>query len=222
MPEPPPYYRGELAPSTAVMPRNRPARVLRLKPAAPADLEQLLALDRLCLGGLWNRQGYARELASPNSTLLLLAERDCRARVPLERALGLGCLWSILEEAHITVLGVRPECRRQGLGRLLLGALLQAAITRQLERASLEVRASNDAAIGLYRQFGFVALGQRRNYYTDPIEDATVLWLRGLDEPALAAWLQRQQAALQRCLARAGWAFCDERDRAAVPAWDGP
>jgi len=152
----------------------------------------------------------------------LLAEQGCRTRVPLERALGLGCLWSILEEAHITVLGVRPECRWQGLGQLLLGALLQAAIAHQLERASLEVRASNDAAIGLYRQFGFVPLGQRRNYYTDPIEDATVLWLRGLDEPALAAWLQRQQAALQRRLTRAGWAFCDERDRAAVPAWSGP
>ena len=43
-------------------------------------------------------------------------------------------------------------------------------------RATLEVRRSNDPARMLYERFGFSVAGVRRGYYSNPVEDALVLW----------------------------------------------
>ena len=54
--------------------------------------------------------------------------------------------------------------------------MLSAAAREGATRATLEVRASNAAALGLYRSFGFAVRGRRPNYYTNPVEDALILW----------------------------------------------
>ncbi|CAA9322336.1 Ribosomal-protein-S18p-alanine acetyltransferase [uncultured Microcoleus sp.] len=74
--------------------------------------------------------------------------------------IGLGCLWAILEEAHITILAIHPRFQGQGLGQALLWALLTKAHYRQLERATLEVRESNLSALSLYHKFGYMVLRQ--------------------------------------------------------------
>ena len=43
-------------------------------------------------------------------------------------------------------------------------------------RATLEVRASNDDALRFYEGLGFRAAGRRKHYYTNPVEDAVILW----------------------------------------------
>jgi len=124
--------------------------------------------------------------------------------------LAIGCSWAILEEAHITLLAVELDYQRQGLGQTLLCCLLKAAHDRGLERATLEVRVSNQAAIALYEKFGFQTAGRRKRYYAETGEDALVLWRGGLHHPhfpqTLANW---QQAASDR-LGRSGWQFNDE------------
>ena len=172
--------------------------LLELKLLTPQHLPAVLELDHLCFGGFWTLGNYQRELDSPNSDLLGLF-------VPLEPfLLGFGCLWAILDEAHITILAVHPHHRRQGLGQALLIALLQAAFARGLSRATLEVRASNAACL-LYQKFGFKVAGRRRRYYQDTGEDALVLWRSGLQHPAfketLAIWHQQAQERLSA----AGW-----------------
>ncbi|MEC4807057.1 MAG: ribosomal protein S18-alanine N-acetyltransferase [Jaaginema sp. PMC 1079.18] len=147
-----------------------------LKPITAADLDAVVELDRVCLGGLWTKAGYQRELDSPNSELWAIA----RSPQQPQSLIALGCFWAILEEAHITLLAVAPAYRRQGLGRLLLATLLQQAQKRGLERATLEVRCSNQAAIALYQKFGFKIAGTRKKYYQDNQEDALILWLGGL------------------------------------------
>jgi putative ribosomal-protein-alanine acetyltransferase, rimI-like protein len=57
----------------------------------------------------------------------------------------------------------------------LLNALLDAAAERECEAVLLEVRASNDGAIALYKEAGFKALAKRRGYYSHPREDAVVM-----------------------------------------------
>lgn len=133
-----------------------------------------VALDRLCLGGLWTEEGYQREVDSPNSDLWGITDPD----VP--GLLALGCLWSILDEAHITLLLVHPEHRRQGLASQLLGALLQSARQRGLAWATLEVGVTNTAALTLYQKFGFQTIGTRKGYYQQTGEDALILWRKGL------------------------------------------
>lgn len=117
---------------------------------------------------------------------------------------ALGCLWSILEEAHITLLGVDPAYRRQGLGQFLLYVLLTCAQHRGLERATLEVRVSNQGAIALYEQFGFRRAGCRKHYYSDG-EDALILWLNGLHRPEFAQSQQQWWQSIELKLQATGW-----------------
>ncbi|PRY63100.1 ribosomal-protein-alanine N-acetyltransferase [Vreelandella songnenensis] len=74
-------------------------------------------------------------------------------------------------EAELQAIGVLPSCRHQGVGRALMQAVLVKASEWQSERLLLEVRAGNQAAIALYRHFGFVHDGQRKGYY--PAVDQT-------------------------------------------------
>ncbi|WOB44967.1 ribosomal protein S18-alanine N-acetyltransferase [Thermoleptolyngbya oregonensis NK1-22] len=152
------------------------------------QVDAAVALDRQCLGGLWTEDGYLREIDSPNSTLLALTAAAGDGETSLA---GLGCLWMILDEAHITTLAVHPAQRGRGLGQLLLTALMQAAWHHQMHWATLEVRASNRAAIALYQKFGFTDVGLRPRYYQNPEEDALILWRRGLQEPDFSDTLRQ-------------------------------
>ena len=167
-------------------------KTLELKNAIVDDIEEIVALDRLCLGGIWSADGYLREIDSPNSSLLLLWVTQGKSP---SKAVGIGCLWSIVEEAHITLLGIDPEYQQQGLGTLLLHSLLKDAVKRGLARATLEVKVTNQPAINLYEKFGFKFAGRRKNYYPKTGEDALILWLNGLNKPDIEQklddwWLQ--------------------------------
>lgn len=166
-------------------------------PLTPDLLPAAVELDRLCLGGLWTYDGYARELESPNSDLLVLSHNHDTESPTL---MGLGCSWAIVDEAHITLLAIHPQYRRSGLGSALFWALLTSAYQRGMERATLEVRASNQSALSLYQRFGFQEAGRRRRYYPDD-EDAVILWRSKLQYPdfpeTLAMWKQEIDDRLQ-------------------------
>jgi [ribosomal protein S18]-alanine N-acetyltransferase len=176
---------------------------LILKPLDIAVLPAVIALDQQCLGGLWSLDGYQRELDSPNSDLIGLFHRS---RINSDDTLiGFGCLWAILEEAHITVLAVHPNYQRQGLGQVLLWQLLQSAHLRGLEWATLEVRPSNQAAILLYAKFGFQEVGRRRRYYQNTGEDALILWRRGLQDDAFQQQLLTWKHSIRLQIKQNGW-----------------
>jgi len=117
----------------------------------------------------------------PKATYLAAIDpTDGNADKPIH-LLGIGCLWAILEEAHITTLAIEPAYQSQKLGQFLLTELLLHGYRRGLTRATLEVRASNEKALGLYQKFSFREAGQRRRYYSNG-ENARVLWRSGLQE----------------------------------------
>lgn len=178
---------------------------VRIKPLQEEQLPAVVALDKLCLGGLWTMAGYQRELASPNSQILVLttpAPGKKNAQLAQESIflLGIGCFWMILDEAHLTVLAVHPDYQGQGLGQLLLYHLLREAVDHGLERSTLEVRESNQVALAIYHKFGFREAGRRKAYYPNNLEDALILWRSGLQTPEfqlqLATWQQRLQQRL--------------------------
>ncbi len=151
--------------------------LLELKPITPQMLKAVVELDQLCFGGLWTMEGYEREIDSSNADLLGLSFPGYS---PL--LVGMGCLWAIVDEAHITILAVHPRYQSQGFGQFILLSMLASAQRRGLERASLEVRTSNKGAIALYQKFGFKTAGIRKRYYSDTGEDALILWRGGLQE----------------------------------------
>lgn len=77
-------------------------------------------------------------------------------------------------EMDIINVAVRREWRRKGIGARILALVLQAAAKMGMQRATLEVRCSNFAAIGLYEKLGFGRCGRRKRYYPDTGEDALV------------------------------------------------
>lgn len=161
-------------------------KLLHIRSAIAEEIPEILALDQLCFNGIWSEDGYRREIDSDKSSLLILSIEDNAA----SKIIGIGCSWSILEEAHITLLGIDPNYHRQSLGSLLLYTLLKDAVNRQLERATLEVVTSNQVAINLYKKFGFEVAGTRKNYYPKTGEDALILWRNGLDKPEFHQELQ--------------------------------
>lgn len=90
---------------------------------------------------------------------------------------GFSVVMPILDEWHLLNLCVAPAVQRQGVGRRLLEYLLDQANKAEVASVWLEVRVSNEAAIQLYSQYGFEAVGRRRDYYPAPggREDALVL-----------------------------------------------
>ena len=83
-------------------------------------------------------------------------------------------------EGEIQRIAVLPECRRLGVGRKMMEAMVNDAMANQVHAISLEVRESNLAARKLYESFGFAAEAVRKGYYHNPLEDALIMWMRGL------------------------------------------
>ena len=158
---------------------------ITVSPISVDEIESLVILDRLCFGGLWSIDSYRRELTNENSHFLgISVAKDLEPAT--SGIIGFGCFWAILDEAHITLLGIHPQYQRQGLGKLLLSALLDKARTIEMARATLEVRASNQGAIDLYEKYDFQIVGRRKKYYQDNDEDGVIMWRGGLQHPGNA------------------------------------
>jgi [ribosomal protein S18]-alanine N-acetyltransferase len=130
-----------------------------------SDLPSAMELDSLCIPRPWSEAVWREELESPFSLYLVLEqEGEIYGQIGVRH---------ILDELHITTLAVRPERRRRGHARTLVGAALAAF--PEARRIHLEVRPSNTAARTLYEALGFATTGRRRRYYGD--EDALLMTL---------------------------------------------
>lgn len=135
----------------------------------PAQLQEVIDLEARSFDNPWSADLVAREVEQEHASLLVITEA--------ETVLGFVILWVILDEIHILNVAVEPSLRRKGIAKVLLRELIERGRQRGLASAILEVRVSNEAAIGLYRSLGFDVVGKRRAYYSDG-EDA---WLMQLD-----------------------------------------
>ena len=136
----------------------------------PDQIEDVLAVEEASFTNPWTREMYLSELENRGVSYCYLARDDA------QRVVGFCSFWRVLDELHINNLAVLPAQRREGVASALLTRVLQEGAALGAERATLEVRRSNDAARMLYERFGFTIAGVRRAYYSNPIEDALVLW----------------------------------------------
>jgi ribosomal-protein-alanine N-acetyltransferase len=89
---------------------------------------------------------------------------------------GFCAFWLVVDEIHINNVAILPHLRGQGIGTALMTRVFAEARRLGARRATLEVRASNEGARRLYERLGFFVAGTRRHYYTNPVEDALILW----------------------------------------------
>lgn len=98
------------------------------------------------------------------------------------KTLGYAGLSLICGEGYITNVAVYKEFRGMGIGKMLLDEMIEFAKNNDAEFISLEVRISNAVAISLYEKMGFLCEGRRKNFYTNPNEDAIIMTRRFIDE----------------------------------------
>lgn len=190
------------------------------------DIPDVAAVERLCFSNPWPPSAYRRELRDParNHYIVLrwtgdegadtgVAERP-RPLLPLfsfgrrgetgsrSRIVGFAGLWIMLDEAHITTIGIAPDHRRRSLGELLFVRLVDEAVRRGARWVTLEVRVSNEAAQTLYRKYGFEIQGTRRNYYSDNNEDAYIMWSPELSDAAVLERYRALREDLERRMSR--------------------
>lgn len=166
-------------------------------PLTPADLDEVVALEQACFSAPWPRRAFHDDLGNTCARYVVLWATHSPA------VLGYAGLWLLVDEAHITTLAVHPDHRRRGLGELLLFHLFDLAAKLDIRFLTLEVRAGNQAALGLYRKYGFGQEGVHRRYYTDTGEDAIIMWSRDLTAPATQRFLRQRWQSLRSRLAAA-------------------
>jgi len=137
------------------------------------DLEQVAAIDQLSFSLPWPARSFQFELTDNPASRCWVAELD-------GRVVGMVVAWLIVDEIHIATIAIHPDFRKQGLGEKLLSHTLQSAKTEGAVSSFLEVREGNDAAIKMYRKFGYIKSGRREGYYKDNGEDAILMILASL------------------------------------------
>lgn len=132
-----------------------------------AHVAQVAELEKQCFSTPWSLASVTAELTNPLSVWVVAVEGDI--------VTGYVGSQSVCGEADMMNLAVMPEYRCRGIGKDLVHALIQRLQQKDVHCLTLEVRASNVAAIGLYTSLGFLQVGRRPNYYTAPKEDALIL-----------------------------------------------
>ncbi len=146
--------------------------VMMIRRMNTLDIDGVLAVEQHSFAIPWSREGFVNEMNNELSYYLVMVEAG--------KIIGYAGMWLIVDEAHVTNVAVLPTYRGKKLGEKIMSALLEHAKKRGAVRMTLEVRASNTVAQGLYSKFGFTAQGRRRNYYTDTKEDALIMWCEKL------------------------------------------
>ena len=129
---------------------------------------QVAELERICFGTeAWSEKSVASELNNPLSFWLVAVDGD--------RVAGYVGSQTVLDESDMMNVAVHPDYRKQGIATALIVGLVEELRKKGSHCLTLEVRASNENAISLYKKLDFQEVGRRKNYYRNPREDALIL-----------------------------------------------
>lgn len=142
---------------------------IKVVPIEYKHIKEIAKLEKICFSTPWSENAIKE--AYQNGTKFFVATKD-------NKVLGYVGISAIIDEGYITNIAVFPAYRKQGVGSALLNHLFTFAKENALSFISLEVRESNHTAISLYKKFGFKTEGKRKNFYTEPSEDALIMTKR--------------------------------------------
>jgi ribosomal-protein-alanine N-acetyltransferase len=195
------------------------------------DIDEVSAVETRSFPSAWPISAYRRELRNRRQSFYVVLrddpdvpvitttprhvpdEEDEGSRIPflpfLRRGgphrrmpiLGFAGMWVLLDEAHVTTIGVDPVQQGKGLGEFLFVTLMDEAIQRGAAWVTLEVRVTNHTAQRLYQKYGFTVQGRRPRYYSDNNEDAFIMWSESMREPG---YRERVEELRRKALARLG------------------
>lgn len=132
------------------------------------DLDQVMVIENENFSVPWTETGFFTYLMREDALFLVAEDEE-------ENILGYCGVIMVIGEGDITNVSVKKELQGQGIGKALLQELICQTVSRGVHTLFLEVRESNVAALALYEKQGFVRMGVRKNYYTDPVEDGITM-----------------------------------------------
>lgn len=131
-------------------------------------LAQMAAIEREAFDQPWTENMFIPEVEDENAHYVVGVRGD--------EVICYGGFHAVLDEAHITNIAVKSTERGRGIGKFLMGELINRARLIGLKYMTLEVRENNFVALNLYKSFGFTIEGVRKRYYNNTF-DAYVMWL---------------------------------------------
>ncbi|RDW18824.1 ribosomal protein S18-alanine N-acetyltransferase [Oceanobacillus chungangensis] len=134
------------------------------------DVEHVVEVEKASFTIPWTTDIFYQEIVDNNFAHYFVIELN-------GQIVGYAGAWIVIDDAQITNIAIMPEYRGYKLGEKLFQYVIQSAIGMGVRHLSLEVRVSNRVAQSMYRKFGLVPGGIRKNYYTDNQEDAIVMWV---------------------------------------------
>ena len=143
---------------------------MTVRRATIEDAKEIFAIEMECFSVPWSLDSIEIELLTEDKKLYYVIENT-------DGVIGYAGAWLVYDEGQITNIAIRPSARRQGFGAKLTSALIEECFKRGMNEIFLEVRVSNLSALSLYRQLGFTVKGMRKNYYSEPKEDAYIMSL---------------------------------------------
>ncbi len=162
--------------TTPELSSNLDALAVSLAPLRRRHLRGVMAIEQQVYPKPWTQALFLSELGLPASRIYLVARAS-------RTVVGYAGIMLAPDEAHVTTIAVDPRWHRRHIATRLLLALTREAIDRNFTALTLEVRLSARGAQGLYRRFGLQPEGARKDYYSNPVEDAVVMWVRDIDTP---------------------------------------
>ena len=139
--------------------------MIQITPMNEQNYKAVAAIEAACFSQPWSEKTFFEELSNPNAHTYLALENGEPA--------GFLSVWEVLGEVSVNNIAVLDAHRRKGIAKALLQQML--AELSQAQSVTLEVRKSNSAAIALYKAFGFEQVGERKNFYSQPTENAILM-----------------------------------------------
>jgi ribosomal-protein-alanine N-acetyltransferase len=141
---------------------------IEFRPARCGDESGIYFVEAHCFRVPWSFDAIEQDVClNPDSLYIAAFDKG--------HVIGFTGMHAVLDEGHIMNMAVLEEYRGQGVGQKLMETLFEIA-PEKVCSYTLEVRESNHAAIRLYKRLGFTGVGIRRGYYTNPIENALIMW----------------------------------------------
>lgn len=144
-------------------------RELTIRKGSAEDVDAIAVLEQECFASPWSRESLYHDLVENQLSTYFVAELQ-------GQIVGYVGIWAIMDEGHINNVAVSPSYRRQHIGSALIAAMLRSTEKAGIKSHTLEVRAGNRAAKGLYENYGFKEAGVRKGYYEDNGEDGIIMW----------------------------------------------
>lgn len=140
---------------------------MKIEKMTALHLDEVEKLEKNCFVHPWSRQSLESELANENSVFITAVDDG--------RVVGYIGMSVVIDEGYIFNVAVDENYRRKGIGSALIGELVTFGKKNNLCFLTLEVRESNENARSLYSKFGFIKVGERKDYYKDPVENAVLM-----------------------------------------------